>query len=32
VRLADMVPPSWQPYILTVEQAISEGYIQTGAI
>jgi hypothetical protein len=27
VRLADMVPPSWQPYILTVEQAIDQGYI-----
>lgn len=28
VRLADMVPPSWQPYILTVEQARAAGYIE----
>lgn len=31
VRLADMVPQSWQPYILTVEQAIAAGYIQPAA-
>lgn len=31
VRLAGMIPPSWQPYILTVEQAQAAGYIQTAA-
>jgi len=27
-RPADMIPPSWQPYILTAEQAIEHGYLQ----
>lgn len=31
-RPADMIPVSWQQYVLTREQAITEGYIQTGAI
>ena len=30
-RPADMIPVSWQQYVLTREQAITEGYIQTGA-
>lgn len=31
-RLADMVPPSWQPYILTTEQAIEQGYIEQAGV
>jgi hypothetical protein len=27
-RPADMIPPSWQQYVLTREQAIAEGYIE----
>ena len=26
-RPADMIPPSWQQYVLTKEQAIQQGYI-----
>jgi len=26
---ADLIPPSWSPYILTRKQAIAEGYIPT---
>lgn len=26
-RPADMIPPSWQQYVLTKEQAIEQGYI-----
>jgi hypothetical protein len=26
-RPADMVPPSWQQYVLTRDQAIEQGYI-----
>jgi hypothetical protein len=28
-RPADMIPPSWQQYVLTREQAVAAGYIKT---
>jgi hypothetical protein len=32
VRLADMIPPSWQQYVLTREQAVATGYISQPSV
>lgn len=32
VRLADMIPVSWQQYVLTREQAIAAGYISQPSV
>ena len=30
VRVADFIPPSWQPYIMSKEQATAAGYFSEG--